>query len=581
MMKSFLIIAFSLIIPITVYSQGNSNSNRVPNSTELPVIIDPILQSYEWIVNQSSAKIDKSIYKLGFGDVITVITKGSFPIILKSHVITSSEEIYIPQVGFISLRNKTIHEAEDEIERVLSLQYDDIRSEITLELPKQVSVNIYFPDGKLIRGKHSSISSFINVVMEAISDDNRQIDDPLKTARPQTPADNALLKSGLVQTPFDDKNIDQQSSKDLPELRVFDFRNYTFDFKDVLVKYADNEDKSLDLFEEWIADDFVNLKQLGSNANIYLKPKKNYASIFSLSGNVKKSFVIPFGKTDNYKKWIRNVLLSDDGQWSITADNVNYQFSDTTEVFQQIDSLLNQNNKFIGLQYQNSSSTFVNNKSGFWHYNTVSNQFNFVNDINLSTYLNNSSDYLASYVLIRNTDWTNNTDRLNRLFIEDKNPLMEDQLDYLQYLRQADSAIPVNPSLVGEEFCIPSGYILVSFTQTNTVKLMGQFVQPGQFQFMSQEVQKYLELGGGLSTAATGKIYIIKSGSFAWMNPEDTVVEAGDIIYAERIPLDNFQANRLYEIQAKNLRADRERLLVAAIGTVLSTITTIFLIMRN
>jgi hypothetical protein len=65
------------------------------------------------------------------------------------------------------------------------------------------------------------------------------------------------------------------------------------------------------------------------------------------------------------------------------------------------------------------------------------------------------------------------------------------------------------------------------------------------------------------------------------MRPSETTIEAGDILYAERIPVDNFQAYRTFRIQEENLKRDQIRTYISAVGTLLSVLTTIIVISRN
>ena len=121
----------------------------------------------------------------------------------------------------------------------------------------------------------------------------------------------------------------------------------------------------------------------------------------------------------------------------------------------------------------------------------------------------------------------------------------------------------------GDRLFIPRNY--------NSVILYGQVNRPGYYTYAKgHSIQDYIEEAGGKTIASReDRVFIIKAGSRAWYKPEDTTVESGDIIFVDRFPLEDLNEKRQYEIQQRNLRKTNIQIIIAAVGTVASAITTL------
>jgi protein involved in polysaccharide export with SLBB domain len=126
----------------------------------------------------------------------------------------------------------------------------------------------------------------------------------------------------------------------------------------------------------------------------------------------------------------------------------------------------------------------------------------------------------------------------------------------------------------GDRVYIPTDY--------QNIVLYGQFNNPGNYPYdPSLSVRDYLELAGGLSLAADPeRIYVIKAGSRAWMQPDETNLESGDMIFVDRTPFDELNAQREYEIQLRNARRGNAQLVLTAISTIAAAVTTYVAITR-
>ncbi len=126
----------------------------------------------------------------------------------------------------------------------------------------------------------------------------------------------------------------------------------------------------------------------------------------------------------------------------------------------------------------------------------------------------------------------------------------------------------------GDRIYIPTDY--------QNIVLYGQLNNPGNYPFNSTySVRDYIEQAGGLSIAANpDRIFVIKAGSKAWKNPGETTLESGDMIFVDRTPFDELNAQREYEIQLRNARRNNAQLVLTAISTIAAAVTTYVAITR-
>jgi protein involved in polysaccharide export with SLBB domain len=126
----------------------------------------------------------------------------------------------------------------------------------------------------------------------------------------------------------------------------------------------------------------------------------------------------------------------------------------------------------------------------------------------------------------------------------------------------------------GDRVYIPTDY--------QNIVLYGQLNNPGNYPFNSSfRVRDYLDQAGGLSLAADPeRIFVIKAGSRAWKQTGETSLESGDMIFVDRTPFDELNAQREYEIQIRNSRRNNAQLVLTAISTIAAAVTTYVAITR-
>ncbi len=92
---------------------------------------------------------------------------------------------------------------------------------------------------------------------------------------------------------------------------------------------------------------------------------------------------------------------------------------------------------------------------------------------------------------------------------------------------------------------------------------------------------EYIEKANGMTIAADKeRIFIIKAGSRSWYYPDKTILESGDIIFVDRIPLQDARSGLQNQINIETLKNRRVQLIMSGVGALTSIITAYVAVRR-
>ena len=114
------------------------------------------------------------------------------------------------------------------------------------------------------------------------------------------------------------------------------------------------------------------------------------------------------------------------------------------------------------------------------------------------------------------------------------------------------------------------------------VRIMGQVNNPGFYTYKTdQNVNEYIQRANGMTIAADKeRIFIIKAGSRSWYYPDKTILESGDIIFVDRIPLQDARSGLQNQINIETLKNRRVQLIMSGVGALTSIITAYVAVRR-
>ncbi len=115
-----------------------------------------------------------------------------------------------------------------------------------------------------------------------------------------------------------------------------------------------------------------------------------------------------------------------------------------------------------------------------------------------------------------------------------------------------------------------------------TVFVFGQVNHPGYYNFDENKSSfDFISNAGGLALSADAdRIFIIKAESNSWYQADDVVIEPGDLIFVDRVPFDELQAARMYDLQKRTQRNSNVQLIMTGLTTITSIITAYIAVTR-
>lgn len=562
-------------MPIVLSAQQGGLVKGVSDGTQSAVVVDPLLQSYEAIMQLPSGEIDKDLYQLGFGDVITIVMRGHYPMILKSHVLTASMDVYLPQLGFVSLKGLSIADAELRIKNYVTKELGDVRVEISVEIPRTVEVSLNNLDGSSLNLRlpaNTSIFEIIHNREKYLAVEDAALD--LDNKRPMTMADNVFAKSPQVQQMLLEKNTGEEAIIGETPYKVFDYQAYPFNVRNVGIKKRSRAEYSYDYFTDWLLRDSKVVEQLNEHSTIYLDQKTLATTTLTVTGSVRKAFRVPVFESDPFIDWFSRLWRTNATTYFRTSESdKTHEISSIEELAEKVQTAVLEGVQEIIVEIAETPVLSVSDlDKGYWYYDTQEQTYQYIKQ-DIKSFGKGKSE-TSHFFLFKNSNWKNDFAKIQNILLRTNADVLEDELDYLQYLQTNQNIVSLDAANLSDQFQFPPNYILVSIPKKQEIQLVGPFVQPGNYSFIDSQIETYLKEAGGLGKAATGKLYIIKSGSFAWYDLDETTLEAGDILYAERKPIDNFQLRRTN-------KENRLRTYITAFSTLMSTITTIVLISRR
>jgi protein involved in polysaccharide export with SLBB domain len=157
-----------------------------------------------------------------------------------------------------------------------------------------------------------------------------------------------------------------------------------------------------------------------------------------------------------------------------------------------------------------------------------------------------------------------------------------DYLELEEILSANRMAIDLTNNQTLSEVTLQDGDRIYVPKDDRSIRIMGQVNNPGFYAYQSeQSVTGYLQRANGMTIAADKeRIFIIKAGSRSWYNPDNTNIESGDIIFVDRIPLQDARSGLQNQINIETLKNRRVQLIMSGVGALTSVITAYVAVRR-
>ncbi|WP_020404341.1 polysaccharide biosynthesis/export family protein [Gracilimonas tropica] len=496
--------------------------------------------------------IDKDKYRLGSNDLISIDIKGSQPVQMRGIVVNPQGEIVIPVGGIINVSGKTITEAQNEIKKRISETFKDPKVEISLDKPKPVTVHI-----------------------------NGEVPHPGKYILPaQSRVDFAIYQS----------ITDGQRSPNAEAVySASDLLNQSYSFRNIVISHKDGTKDTADLISYYNTGQFDKNPFVRDGDAITIYQAQTNDDRVSVSGAVRSPFEVHFLKTDTPYS-----LLQIAGGFNNDAD------TSALIILRRSNGSINQiklsPNKWKNFKLEPNDRIIVQKKertkeaASAWISGEVTMPGNFP-IINGSTTAYELLKWAGNFTnqalphagyLIRSGSIENELpNKFNADLMKRTSDQLVQGLEYLEVenqLSQNRVHVDLTDNEQLQQVKLFDGDRLFVPRDENTVFVFGQVNNPGYFPYDDgrNSVTNYILRAGGFSLAADQKrVYIIKAGNKAWYKPANTTLQSGDMIFVDREPYDELNAKRSYQVQREQLKNTRIQLIMTALTTITSIVTTL------
>lgn len=513
-------------------------------------------------------KIDQNTYILGVNDLISIEVESTQRVVLKNLLINSSGDIIIPSFGVIGLNGLTVTEAVKKLEEKLAEVYKTPSVILTVDVPRRINVHI-----------------------------SGSVPNPGKFTLPaQSRVDLAILQSIKKIDP-----TNQDENYELPS--TFLFTVYTsqllqsneYSIRNIVIYHKDGSTSKADLVRYFRTGDLASNPIVRDGDRIQIPRISRNSPTVSISGAVRYGYELDFKPNETISE-----LLSIAEFFEENAD------SSQVFVFRRdggkVDKLIIQSSNWNSFKLEPNDRVIVPElnitrlTSSAWvrgevsypgNYPIIAGETTLQELLEISGGMTPSALPSASY-LIRAGSIKN---EIPNKFNSDLMSRTSDQYyQGIEYLKQETSLsknrVYINlrdPQEIKSVILFHGDQLYIPRDE-KTIFVFGQVNNPGYFPFLKSQdnnVQDYIQRAGGFALSADEeRVFIIKAGNASWFKPGETDLESGDRIFVDRVPVEDLNALRNFEIQKQQVKNTRIQLIMTGITTITGIITT-YVAIRN
>lgn len=540
MKRIFLI--FTILLFNIVFSFGQTSKGDSPIDNE-----KKILEEFSKGLTEETTKssqliptgndVDPNFYYVGPGDIVSL---NIFPIIPYPMLVTISptSTLIIPRFGEIELKNKTLSQAQDTIQKFLQEKNKDIKVSLVLQKPRLVLVsikgNVVFPNVYTIPASFQ-VSSAINYANK-VNPDNIQ------------PAQFIALTKYNEQIREREKLFGE--SKFSPNSNYYE--------RNVSLLRNDGTAKDVDIIKAKALNDPQFNPYVKEGDEIIVPFEfQNYPTI-QIAGEVNRPITVPFKEGDSL-----SILLKMGYGLTANADIDNVKlFLNEQPININLDKDANLKQPNIGItpgailvvgskniKSKNKISTVSISgevkKPGIY---VIENEKTRLKDLisMAGGFTDNAHLPLASiYRFEHNTEYKldikkdfNESFQYSNLTLEDTTRFLIDMYYSKNYV-SCDFDKLFNSNDDKYNVILRGGDIINIPEQPHQIYIYGQVANPGYIEYEPNKTMEYYvsKAGGYADGAEKDRARIIRGRNFLWEKPGDNVyVNAGDQIYVPRKP---------------------------------------------
>ncbi|MEX0684524.1 MAG: polysaccharide biosynthesis/export family protein [Balneolales bacterium] len=514
--------------------------------------------------------IDENEYRLGMGDIFSIEFTGSLNGSMRGIRVNPQGDVTLPNVGTVKVKDITIAEARDKIHLKVQEKYKDTEVSVSLDQARPVTIHVTgdvpFP------GKRE---------VNALTRVDQAIYPAFFAPEPEVEGEEEIPQIGSL--------INSYSSEFLNQ------KEYTL--RNITISTQNGEVRNADLIAYFKAGDTDSNPLVSDGDVITIHRMRRYTPTITISGAVKTAENLEYRAEDT----LGDLITISNGYAHDASKQEIY-------IFRLEDGNINriiidaENTDLYSVSLKPNDRVVVpfdrelrNNKAA-WVYGEANNPGNYpiidgqTTALDLLQMADGVSVQALSHAayLVRGNPSSSDvsgTMEFDPELLKRTSDQLAQGFEYLD-LEVALNRNQIFLDLSNEEqlsnIQIFDGDNLFIPKDDQSVYLMGQIKSPGYYPYnATQSVNDYISRAGNFALAAEeSRIFVIKSGSRSWYRPEETSLESGDIIFVDRVPYDELQAHRAYDMQVRGQRNSNIQLIMTGLATMTSIITTYVAITR-
>lgn len=536
------IVLFATVTDLGLAQAGSSRNDRPPSSssglsTEGLLYTDEVGLRLSLDATPQEGFVEPSTYRLGRMDVLSIEVQGITPITFRGLMVNSDGDLIIPTVGILRVRDMLLEDAIVEIRTLVRTKYSSRNVYVTLERLKPVHVHIagdVDTTRSLVIPANTRLSKVISPIIEGMKEQNiltRYIEILNRSGETITADLEAFRLGGILE--------------DNPFLQDGDV--------------------------------------------VLLTVRTRFEPRISITGGVPRQIRFDFREDDNLNK-----LFIIAGGYRFDADTTHFfinRIEENRVIKLRVEGSIPQN---LGYPLQANDRIVVPVKpdSYVMQASTITGEIEMPGTYPIIRNETTLRDLIESGGGLKPTALTQGIiveRRVPRILPnqEDLFARTSDQytegFDYLRTERQLSSFIFLDVrNEESYDFVIMDQDVVTIPIDETTVYVFGQVNRTGYYVHKpGQNVDDYLRNAGGFGLAAEpSRIFVIKSGSYIWLTPQQTSVESGDMIFVDRKPYEDVHTARQYDLQLRQLRNSNLSLVLTSITTLATLVSTIYIVTR-
>jgi polysaccharide biosynthesis/export protein len=573
-----------LVIALTSFSPGsvNAQSEERPMTIQFSRNFDRFMFIDEIGIQMSMAKLyesylDIETYRLDSGDLLGISLEGNISGIFRGLRVNSQGLVLLPQAGLVPVRGLLFQDAAELIAERLAKEFPDTRVTLFIDQPR--AVRIHVAGNVPFAGPHLVLA--------------------------QTRLDQAIYFSFFQPRP--DQNGDDTESETVadPLSPITMLANkYPDDFvvanqyalRNITITRADGTLETGDLIRYLLTGDQEANPVVKEGDIIHINRFHVFNPRISISGAVHRPLELEFrdddtveqlvrmagGTTfDAHENYLRVIRRTDQGLRELVLDDsiaiAGYEIQPNDRLIIPVDR-----------DRRGTQSIVVFGEAHYTGRFPIVDGITTLYDImQLTGGLTDQAMPHAAYMLRTRPGRTEfgTREAFNPLSLRRVSDQFEQGFEYLTLeaelimnrvhvdLRDTEQLKSIK-LFDGDQVFIPK--------DDGTIFVFGQVNQPGYYNFDDgKSARDYIRQAGGMALSADpDRIFVVKSQTSAWFSPDEATIEPGDLVFVDRVPFDELQSARAYDLQKRAQRNSNIQLIMTGLTTITSIITAYIAVTR-